>query len=342
MLSIIKKFVKRILPESAQKHIAYNINYIKNFNLFKYDQRRYKKHYSKRIGSGKTSRQLLARIIFSTHAIEKGLSHENFRYGFGKRALSNLANDMKCYDVKNYDKNNDAYISALSAVGEYIKRHKEADFDLEYLEKIFGNELITEIKNNKVIIGGSTTVLGSSKFNNKNANFKELFNNRYSIRAYSKKKLDKKLIDSSIELSMKSPSVCNRQSSRTYVIYNKEKIKQVMNIQKGMTGYEMPPVLIITTSDCSSFVEITERNQSYIDGGMFSMSLLLSLEYYGLAACPLNAMFGVRIDKLLRKIVGIGDSENIIMLIAVGNFKEKNLIPKSFRYKAKDITNTLE
>ena len=68
------------------------------------------------------------------------------------------------------------------------------------------------------------------------------------------------------------------------------------------------------------------------------MALILALEYVGLAACPLNAMFDAARDLNVRDAVGVRDSEVIILLLAVGGFKAENRVAKSFRYSGEEIT----
>lgn len=53
---------------------------------------------------------------------------------------------------------------------------------------------------------------------------------------------------------MKSPSVCNRQSTRLKIIYNKEKIRQVLSLQKGTGGFtDTIGALIMVAGDLKSF-----------------------------------------------------------------------------------------
>lgn len=141
---------------------------------------------------------------------------------------------------------------------------------------------------------------------------------------------------------MKTPSVCNRQSSRIRLITNPKLIKNTLDVQGGYRGYKYPQVLLLLTTDTSSFVDIKERNQVYVDGGLFAMSLLTSLEYVGLAACALNAMFNLEAELNVRQILNIPENENLIMFITVGNFLEETPYPKSFRYTGKEITKILD
>lgn len=160
----------------------------------------------------------------------------------------------------------------------------------------------------------------ASKVNNLSVSFVQLAQNRYSVREYSSEPVSQELLDKAYEVSMKTPSVCNRQATRVYQITDSEKIKAALSIQGGFHGYAMPPVLLLVTSDIRAFMNNGERNEPFVDGGLFSMSLLYALEAYGLAACPLNAMFSLSQDRQTRALLNMPDYELPVMYIAVGNF----------------------
>lgn len=107
-----------------------------------------------------------------------------------------------------------------------------------------------------------------------------------------------------------------------YQIADPEKIATALKIQGGFNGYGMPPVLLLITSDIRAFMNNGERNEPFVDGGLFSMSLLYALEAYGLAACPLNAMFSLSQDRKTRALLHIPNYELPVMYIAVGNFPD--------------------
>ena len=92
----------------------------------------------------------------------------------------------------------------------------------------------------------------------------------------------------------------------------------------------------------TQYVSSIEHNQGYVDGGLFGMSVLLSLEYYGLAACPLNAMFQVKSEKQIRNIMQVEPADHLIMFIAVGHFKPKNKVALSSRYPVDEIVKIVK
>lgn len=251
--------------------------------------------------------------------------------------MSKLAKTMHEYNRNGFSKTAKAYQNALAVILEYVELHSGKKSDVSYLEKIF-QDIMSEVKTSKSQLGGTSEVRHKEKVKNKHKNFKDLFSQRYSVREYDNSIVEIERVENSIELSMKAPSICNRQTSRVQIITDKTLIRQVLQIQAGMNGYDTPPMLLAVLTDTRHYVAIAERNQPYIDGGLFGMSLLLALEYEGLAACPLNAMFNRVQDKKMRALLSTKDYENYIMFISVGNFKDMVKVPRSFRYSGKEIT----
>ena len=74
-----------------------------------------------------------------------------------------------------------------------------------------------------------------------------------------------------------------------------------------------------------------ERNQCWIDGGMFAMSLVLGLHAQGLGTCFLNWSKSAPEDKAMRALLQLPPQEAIITLIAVGNLPRSLSVAKSVR-----------
>lgn len=79
----MKALVKRLLPESALAWLRGCESDMKLRRETLHQMKRFRRNYARR-GSTRKS-HLETRIVFFTHQIEKGLSHTDFRYGFGKR-----------------------------------------------------------------------------------------------------------------------------------------------------------------------------------------------------------------------------------------------------------------
>ncbi|MCD5032915.1 nitroreductase family protein [Enterococcus faecalis] len=327
--------VKNHLPYPILNKLKAVRNYGRSVYLFRKDKQRFLKNFSRK--NAVEEKQLKARLLFYSHSIEKGLSRENFRYGFGKTIIPELYNLIKIYHAQKYNLHNIVYLNALSVLNQYINIHKEQGYDIESL--IDTEEFITTYLNYDFKIGGVKDVKCETANEKKNKNFKELALGRNSVRDYQASAIDLKKINEAIEIATKSPSVCNRQSSRVRVIHSKPVIEQALRIQGGFNGYSCPPCLLLITTDTRYFIDITERNQVYIDGGLFAMSLLYALEYEGLAACALNTMFDRKKETATRQLLAISEAENFIMYIAVGNFKKEYRVPKSHRLSVDEIAS---
>jgi nitroreductase len=314
------------------------VNSLRGERVFAYDKRRFVKHYGGFATKGNSQAQLEGKITFFAHAIEKGLSRKTIRYHFGSVALENLAEAIRAYINSGFPLDGKAYLNGLSVLSEYINLHESKGLDVAGVNAIFGEGLVRNARNCNVDIGGVHKVHLRDKVDNREKTFRDIFVNRWSVREYEDSAVDMKRVEEAISIALKSPSICNRQSGRVYVFNNEKTIGDALAIQGGFSGYDLPPVLLMITTDTSSFISKNERNQVYTDGGLFAMSLLLSLEFVTLAACPLNAMLPVKGEKALRKLLDIPANENIIMFVSVGNFMDTSTVPKSFRFSAEEIT----
>lgn len=62
-----------------------------------------------------------------------------------------------------------------------------------------------------------------------------------------------------------------------------------MSYQNGNSGFgHTVPALFVITSDMRIFEKSGERNQGWVDGGLFAMALVYALHALGLGACMLN------------------------------------------------------
>lgn len=279
------------------------------------------------------------RLLFCAHVLEKAMSRVDFEAGHNFFRLEQIASLLDDYEKKNLLKNSFAYEYALSSIKSYILLHEKHQFSTTKIRETLGDEKYTLAMESDYTLAGYKVITKEEKQNNKTIDFAKLQTGRYSVREFAQnKKVDLVDVRNAIELSMKAPSVCNRQPARVRIILDPEIIKKVLDVQGGFHGYPMPPCLLSVSVDVRSYVGFHERNQGFIDGGSFAMSLLLSLEYYGLAACPLHNMFTVEVDQKIKNILNIKTPEYLIMCIAVGQFDKKNKVAVSSRYPGSEIT----
>lgn len=325
MKTIIKKYSPNFL-----------LNLIKLFSLiinYLYDLKRYYV-YSDSPKRKTSVSHLKTRMTENYHAIEKGLSLKDIRLGFGKDRIKELLEIIELYIEKKYDTKDYVYQNCLQVLKEYVDYHTRNNYNVDYLAE----KLEKFSVNSDLITGGTILVKKDSLLRHSRGDFESLALNRHSIRNFSNEKIDYKKVSSAIELAGRTPSSCNKQPSRVYTIKDKNLINKALSFQSGNIGFgHLVDCLLIVTFDIESFNGAKNRNQGYIDGGMFAMSLIYSLQFQGLGSCALNWASDKVQDQSLREEINIKKSENVIMMIAVGNLPETLRVPKSLRLKNNDV-----
>ncbi|KFJ06049.1 nitroreductase [Bifidobacterium thermophilum] len=337
----ISSTLKHVLPISVFERLKRIANGgVALYSMTLAQAHQYNKAYAKFDSTGQ--RQIAARMTFFTHQIEKGLSHTNFRYGFGHKPLQYLKQAMEKYQRADANYRTAAvYQSALAALHEYAVKHEGHEKEFAFAKALFPESIWAEAAQAPKALGGSVLITAESKARNNELTFSELSRHRHSIREYSDLPVSYEEIKPAIELAMRTPSVCNRQPSRVKVICDSSEIAEALRIQGGFGGYATPPALILITSDNRVFMTPQEHNEGFVDGGLFGMSLLLALEEQGLAACPLNTMFRPKAEKATRRLLGIPEYESFVMYIAVGHFPETVRTCRSNRLSDDEVTSVI-
>ena len=155
---------------------------------------------------------------------------------------------------------------------------------------------------------------------------------RYSVRVFAPKAVRHELIERAVSIAQKAPSVCNRQAWRVYGLTHPEAIRSALTCQNGNSGFgDQIPCLLLVTCDTSAMLFNYERNQIWIDGGLFSMALLYALQSVGLASCCLNLCIPWTVEKRLGRLYRLPLNERPIMMIAAGHLPERLIVAHSQR-----------
>lgn len=152
----------------------------------------------------------------------------------------------------------------------------------------------------------------------------EFFLTRHSLRDFSNTSVEMGVIKRAIELALKTPSVCNRQAWHVYYAHTREAIDRSLSFQNGNSGFghEIQTLLIVTIN-LKAFDTAGERNQGWVDGGMFAMSIIYALHSLGVGSCCLNWSKTPSDDRRMRKAVPIAKHHSIVMMIGVGYPKDQ-------------------
>lgn len=335
----MRKTIKKMLPDVFVLKIRQVLNKLRLYRLYSFDKKRYEQA-AYNLNNNWSLNNLRSKITLHYHSIEKGLSNPNIRLGFGKNAFNGLFFSMDTFIEKGYPIEDDRFQQGITVIQAYIRYHKENNFSVEPIESKLKEYLPYDL--NIEATGGYNVIYKVDLKDYKEMNFEELATFRYSIRDFGPELIDDIEINNAIQIATKTPSVCNRQAHKVYRIKDEKILKIVHQMQGGLTthGENLNEILLIT-SNREFMSGPHERNQTYIDGGMFLMSLVYGLTYNNIASCVLNANFMIDKEKAMRSLLNISYAEDLIAFVAIGSFKDENKIAKSPRDKYNKITKII-
>jgi len=332
MKALCKKIIKIIIP----KRIIY---LIKTNLLYWYDIKRYAL-YSNTFYRLTSPTKLKGHLTILYHIIEKGLTMPETRFGFGTKVVQELISFCNFYLQEDYNSKDQVFIHSIEVLNEYRKFHELNNFSLDV-------NIIKGIRDVSLAarIDSSSSQYHFSKVDflkYTQSPFDEFCRSRHSARHFSKEDIPKETLFKCIELANRPPSDCNRQPNRVYIINNKERIQEVLELQNGNRGFgHLTNTLLVITSDISLF-QGNERNEPFLNAGLFSMTLLYALHFYKIGACFLNWATTISNDRKLRAMLQIPDKEQIAVMIACGYLPDDIKIATSPRLKVTEITYQID
>lgn len=283
-----------------------------------YDLRRFSS-WSHGTDSDRTREQALYAIYKGYHGVEKGLSLSQPRPNFGAPKISRLIKKILEFSSRFDPRSVPAAISALHSYRDFNTGHNIENPTLNSFLSNFGDDRTGGTQTvERIDIELATRAVG--------VNF---FWTRHSIRQYADKPVEMDLVRQAVDMARKTPSVCNRQGIRVHAF---EDAQEALDWQPGNNGFgHLSSRALVVTADLQAFSGTGERNQPFIDGGMFAMSLLYALHTQELGACPLAWSMRPKADKKMRRALNIPDNEVVIMLISVGHLPETMQVARSNR-----------
>lgn len=324
-----KTRIMKLIPTSLLVRIrAFKNHRILN-KSFQFDSRLYEKFSSSSV-TGDTRSKLGALITLSYHGIEKGLSLPEPRPMFGRANIRRLALRLERY-ISAFGHDDTTFI-AINTLIEYqnfnLYRHGIDDPEVgQILTHLMQLNSKSEPTTN---LGGTKELSRDEILKNSKIDLRPFFQFRSSIRNYTNEPVARDSIAEAVKMAQKTPSVCNRQSSRVVAITESDRIAELLKLQGGAAGFnDKIPCLLIISSDLSCFQSPGERYQCWVDGGLFAMSLIYALHSLGLGSCCLNwSKYPDQDLELYSKVPSL-EGERVIMFLAVGHIPEKINVPVS-------------
>lgn len=282
--------------------------------------------------------ELRSWIAADTHKLEKGLSLKAPRPGFGKPVARRLLDNLQTY-VDNFktDRTIQIGINVLLTYCRFNEPHNEIEPPFFDAVKKIAEHMETCCESGA--LGGVLTLQRDTILQQGCLpGIEAFFSSRYSIRNFAPDPIHPEDVQKAVRMAQKTPSVCNRQSWKAYVFLEEADRKIIFGCQQGNRGFgEYAGGVLVCTSDLATFFSYGERNQAWIDGGMFCMSLVYALHAVGIGSCCLNWSADPEQDRHLRKLAGIPDHEAVIMVIAIGHLPETLNVAQSVRKPLSDV-----
>lgn len=273
--------------------------------------------YSNALDRFNSQPKYLGMLTMLYHVIEKGLTMPNARLGFGYQNINRIIGLCNEYISKGYDQSANEFRHTVKILNEYVDFHKTKGFELD-------SEIVSKISK----LASDTGIFEKSNqyyftkeefFSKVNAPFAEFCLSRHTVRHYIEKEIPLEVLKQCEYLAKHSPSACNRQPNRVYFVKNKSDKERVLSLQNGNRGFgHLADTIVVFTSDLSIFQNVYERYEAYLNSGMFIMTFINAIHHYGFGACALNWNVPTEKDEIMRKIVGVGDSEVITMIMSCG------------------------
>ncbi|KAJ5549257.1 Nitroreductase [Penicillium frequentans] len=305
---------------------------------FDYDFEKYQQ-WSSVISNSSDPVVLAAKLTAAYHSLEKGLTIEEPRAEFGRAKVEFIIHAIKTLEDIGYT--GIATRGGRGTIQDYVRFHDEhemvlsADFE-DKLRKFVGE--MTE-----VFPGGAIPLTKKEVQEAIAFDYTRFVQTRHSIRHYTGESISPDQIKLAVTRAIHTPRAVNRETRRVYAAYDPRLREQVLSYQRGNNGFgpKLGAVLVITC-DLREFDLIGERNQAWVDGGLFAMSLNFALHAGGMGTCMLNWSAEVEQDKALRSTFEIPEYEIIITMLGVGGLPESLHVAASPAPVADDILSVIK
>jgi len=266
-----------------------------------------------------------ADLILNYHSLEKGMLFKQMKSGFAKNRILNLHKILNEKDIISNIHRSQIKVG-YQVICKYYELHQAKNLDISdfYTEAQYEFYKSVLQKNYDDCFSGIYSWSKNDFYQDvQSKGFADFAKSRQSIRNFTDEKISHERIKNAIEIANTAPSVCNRQASNVYLIEDKNKIDKLLEVQGGFVGYtKNVQQLLIVTNDRKFYYTVGERNQFYIDGGIYLLNLLYALHYLKIANCPANWGKTKEDEERLKPIINIPESEKIICFVPIGEAAE--------------------
>jgi nitroreductase len=280
-----------------------------------------------------TTGQLQANLLFYYHKIEKGLSLPGKMRLFGLEVIPKITTLIEVWETTRKPKDDPIYVGAINSLRAYYRLISTENLDPAGAILPFVDSFLSKRTHISAAIPTPVNITREElRLPISYDEFLTLCQARRSFRKFSDELIPDEIIKRSIAAAQLSPSACNRQPCKVYAVRDESLKRAILTFQNGNAGFgHLAPLVMVITADAQHFFGPIERHEPYIDGGLFTMSLLFGLQVQGLVSCCLNWCVTPTSDSRVHSILEIPKSEKIVMFLLAGFPSQETTIPKSHR-----------
>lgn len=326
-LGNLKRSALRML-DSALPRLAFGVaDYV-------YDMRRFASQ-SSAMKTKLNEGQLAAVITKDYHRLEKGLALPAPRPGFARDRIPALFTKVAEYETRFGP--SVATLGARSALDAYIAYHAALGIEFPEFEA-----LRVDAETANTVAAGAIDVTRDEIITATAIPYGNFVASRFSVRNYTGEPIMPQEIVDAVRVASRAPRVCNRGTTKVHVAYDEDTKARLLSFQNGNAGFgHLAGAVLVITSDLRGFTDFGERNQCWVDGGLFTMSLVHALHAQALGTCLLNWSASSDRDRRMRRAIGIPRNEAVITLMAVGRLPERFKVATSPRYPVESMLRTI-
>lgn len=319
--------------------LKYKLKSMWDLSFFLHDLRNTWRHMYWGNDAQMTTAQLQAKLLFFYHKIEKGLCMPGKKRLFALEVIPQVVQLLKTWESTGKSVRDPIYVGAINSLRSYNDLIHKEELDPEGKISVFVSDFLASRSEVSAVALTPITIAKSQLDATVSYDeFRRLCELRRSFREFSDQSVPDDVIRRAVELAQLSPSACNRQPCKVYVIKDKEVQQALLSHQNGNAGFgHLAPIVMVLTADASHFFGAIERHQPYVDGGLFSMSLLYALQVQGLVSCCLNWCVTPNSDAKVHNLLTLPDSERVVMFILAGYPIAETVVPKSHRKSVESV-----
>lgn len=263
-------------------------------------------------------------LKFQCHKFEKGMALPEPRNGFGHDDMMGMIDQLGAYERQfGLDDMSEMIVTTLR---EYRDKLQTGTSGFERLHAF------VESRTDPDVAAGTIELTAEKLFPMSRDDAVGMMLSRRSVRQFAAKPIERSDIEQAVRIAQNSPSVCNRQSGHVFVSTDPDVMRRVLSYQNGNRGFgDRLGGVAVVTADLGVFRSIAERNQPFVDGGIFAMGFLLGLHAVGLGACMLNWSVNPDVDRELRANLELPDSHVVITMVGFGHVLKRFSVAASPR-----------